>query len=127
MTDEAHIASGRKRLVDALRALDPDEHAPLKKWLATLGPDDMEKTLFQNPKRLLLTRTAVKALSMIFDFWKIDIEHKLTARQHLRLARASRLPYFVCDTYIVTFEREIGFFLNMIRGSIDRMDEVLPN
>lgn len=120
------------KVVQALRALNPEGN-PITAWVNTVSDDDIIRHMFSNARidgkdirGGRLNHTGAKILKTIFTHWEVEIEHPLTSRQQLRFARACKLPYYFSNRILLTFDKEVGVWLALIRGNIDLMDDVLP-
>jgi hypothetical protein len=123
----------QRKMVDALRALDPAEHKVIKKWVDGVSDDDIIRHMFRNARidgdnvrGGRLSQNGAKLLKTIYTFWEIKLDRPLTMRQQLRFARACRLPYYYSDRVLVSFEKDVGVWLAMIKGNMALMDNVLP-
>ncbi len=123
----------QRKVVEALRALDPAEYKSIRAWVDTLSDDDVIRHMFRNARidgdvvrGGRLSQNGAKLLKTVYTFWEIKLNHPMTMRQQLRFARACRLPYYYSDRILLCFEKEVGVWLSLIQGDIDLMDNVLP-
>jgi hypothetical protein len=125
--------SHHRKVVEAIRALDPKEHKAITKWASVLSDDDVIRHMFQNVRidgdtvrSGRLSRSGSNLLKKLYTFWEVKLNHPMTSRQQLRFGRACRLPYYYTDQYLLCFEADVGMWLTLIQGDIDLMDNVLP-
>lgn len=123
----------QRKLVDALRVLDPVEFKVIRKWVDSISDDDIIKHMFRNARidgdevrGGQLSQSGSKLLKKLYTFWEIKLERPMTMRQQLRFARACRLPYYYSDRILLSFEKDVGVWLSMIQGNMSLMDNVLP-
>lgn len=117
-------------VVEAVRHLC---HPKTKTPLANLPVEDCLRIIFKHPRiddnRIdggRLTKIGLDLVSRVYQSWDVKIDKILTGKQVLRFSRACRLPFFISETRIVSFESDVGAFLALISENMDLMDNVLP-
>ncbi len=117
-------------LIADLRKLSPDDHPKTYKWLASVDDIAAIKKIFHNARiensgqGMRLSNFGFKILKSVYRYWDVDIEHPLTARQHLIFSRATPLPYYIEKASIATFDENAGVMLTMISGNIDLIGNI---
>lgn len=95
-----------------------DPVSPLGKTIAKC-PDGVSRLFFKNDHTKSLTKRGTTILKGLYQFWELTIPSPLTSGQLLILAKNSTLPYYVSNTSVVVFDRDIGVMMLMGRdGSI---------
>lgn len=111
-------------LLEAVRGLfEHEEHATIAKKLAQYDDEQLLKLFFkdysqsQRDNLSSLSRVGVAVLKLCFDHWEINLQEPLTTKQHLLIAKNSKLPYYLDKKTLVTFEASVGVLLKIAEGN----------